>query len=89
VTEGPSPSQTTLFLTLGASQLAVALAVRASRRRLTDDPWLFLAVLGAAALLAAAIVVTPFARCSACQCLASLASWPASPGRLLHTWSCS
>jgi hypothetical protein len=48
-----------LFLTLGASQLAVALAVRAPRRHLTDDPWLFLAVLGAAALLAAAIVVSP------------------------------
>jgi Ca2+-transporting ATPase len=59
VTEGSSPSQTTLFLTLGASQLAVALAVRAPRRRPTDDPWLFLAVLGAAALLAAAVVVTP------------------------------
>jgi Ca2+-transporting ATPase len=58
-TEDPSPSQTILFLTLGASQLAVALAVRAPRRRLADDPWLFLAVLGAAALLAAAVVLAP------------------------------
>ena len=57
--EGPALSQTTLFLTLGASQLAVALAVRAPRRRAVQDPWLFLAVMGAAVLLLAAVVVTP------------------------------
>ena len=51
--------QTALFLTLGASQLAVALAVRAPRQRLTQDPWLFLAVLGAAVLLGGAVLFGP------------------------------
>jgi Ca2+-transporting ATPase len=57
--QGSATWQTTLFLTLGASQLAVALAVRAPRQRLTQDPWLFLAVLGAAALLVGATAVAP------------------------------
>jgi len=51
--------QVALFLTLGASQLAVALAVRAPRQRLTQDPWLFLAVLGAAVLLFGAVALVP------------------------------
>jgi Ca2+-transporting ATPase len=53
--------QTTLFLTLGASQLAVALAARAPRQRPFEDPWLFLAVLGAVVLLAGAVLLGPLA----------------------------